>query len=269
MNKKYTTAFLACVWGAVCGWSQEINVTTAGVELGAVSSTASGALIQQSGQDTSFVVKDGVNAPAVRMIIKGDGKVGIGTTTPGSPLVVRDDRTSFLSESPLLEIRTFDGRFVGFTGPTDHTASSPFIFKTGNAFEFRVDSISALLINSGGRLGLGTANIGTYKLAVNGQVKAKGFVTDTSNWADYVFAPDYRLAPLSEVEQHIKEKGHLPGLPSENEVKANGVDLGDMQVRLLTQIEQLNLHLIAQEKRLQAQEARIRELVGRQYETRD
>jgi hypothetical protein len=53
---------------------------------------------------------------------------------------------------------------------------------------------------------------------------------------------------------------HLPGIPSEKEVKENGVDLGEMQMRLLAQIEQLTLHAIAQEKRLQAQEKRIVEL---------
>lgn len=45
-------------------------------------------LIQQSGQTTSFVTKDGVNPPEVRMVIKPDGKVGIGTTTPSEKFTV-------------------------------------------------------------------------------------------------------------------------------------------------------------------------------------
>lgn len=75
-------------WAATLGFAQEINVTSTGVGVGAVGSTASGALIQQSGQDTSFVTKDGVNPAETRMIIKGDGKVGIGTTTPSEKLTV-------------------------------------------------------------------------------------------------------------------------------------------------------------------------------------
>jgi hypothetical protein len=120
----------------------------------------------------------------------------------------------------------------------------------------------AMTIDQSGMVAIGVS-VPTHPLTVNGAIRAKEIIVDTG-WADYVFAPDYRLAPLAEVEAHIKEKGHLPGIPSEKEVKANGVDLGDMQVRLLAQIEQLNLHLIAQEKRLQVQEARLLELEARE-----
>lgn len=72
---------------AQSGWAQEINVTSGGVEIGAAGSTTSGALIQQSGQDTSFITKDG-GVSSTRVVIKGDGKVGIGTTTPSEKLTV-------------------------------------------------------------------------------------------------------------------------------------------------------------------------------------
>ena len=109
-------------------------------------------------------------------------------------------------------------------------------------------------------VGIGTLNA-THTLTVNGQVKSRGFVTDNGNWADYVFKPEYALAPLSDVEAHIKEKGHLPGIPSEAEVKAaGGVEIGDMQVRLLGKVEELTLHLIAMEKQIKAQQALIEQL---------
>ncbi len=88
MNKLIVIGLVGCVWAAPCGWSQEINVTATGVEVGAAGSSASGSLMQQSGQTTSFVTKDGVNPPEVRMVIKPDGKVGIGTTTPSEKLTV-------------------------------------------------------------------------------------------------------------------------------------------------------------------------------------
>jgi hypothetical protein len=79
MNKLIIIGFAGSIWAAACGWSQEINVTPTGVEVGAAGSSASGSLIQQSGQTTSFVTKGGVNPAEVRMVIKPDGKVGIGT----------------------------------------------------------------------------------------------------------------------------------------------------------------------------------------------
>ncbi len=51
--------------------------------------------------------------------------------------------------------------------------------------------------------------------------------------ADYVFAPNYRLQPLPEVASYIKANGHLPGIPAAEEVEAQGVNLGDMQSKLL------------------------------------
>jgi len=65
------------------------------------------------------------------------------------------------------------------------------------------------------------------------------------------------LPSLQETEQHIKEKGHLLGIPSAEEVKANGVDLGDMNVKLLQKIEELTLHLIDQNKLIQTQQKLI------------
>jgi len=101
-----------------------------------------------------------------------------------------------------------------------------------------------------GNVGIGTTNP-TYKLSVNGTVRAKEVIVDTG-WSDYVFAEGYRLAPLSEVETHIKEHKHLPGIPSAAKVEQEGVSLGEMQALLLAKIEELTLHQIAQEKEIQA-----------------
>ncbi len=107
-----------------------------------------------------------------------------------------------------------------------------------------------------GNVGIGTANVGSYKLSVLGQIHATAVVVETG-WSDYVFDKDYRLAPLSEVEAHIKAEKHLPGIPSAAEVAEKGVSLGDMQSKLLAKVEELTLHLIAQEKRMSAQQDEI------------
>jgi hypothetical protein len=107
-----------------------------------------------------------------------------------------------------------------------------------------------------GNVGIGTNNP-IHKLAVNGTVKAKEVIVETTGWSDYVLAKNYKLLPLSEVETHINANGHLPGIPSAAQVAEQGVSVGDMQARLLAKIEELTLHQIAQEKLLSAQTSEL------------
>jgi len=111
-----------------------------------------------------------------------------------------------------------------------------------------------------GNISIGVANTQGYKLAVNGNIRAKEIKVENANWPDYVFAKDYKLPSLQETEKHINEKGHLPGIPSAQDVKTNGIDLGEMNAKLLQKIEELTLHVIEQNKQLQLQNRRIDEL---------
>ena len=111
-----------------------------------------------------------------------------------------------------------------------------------------------------GSVAIGATAPGDYKLAVNGPVHAKRVVVDQIGWSDYVFDESYRNAPLSEVEAHIKAHKHLPGVPSAGEVAEKGVDVAQMESILLRKIEELTLHQIEQEKRMQAQDTRIQKL---------
>jgi len=164
------------------------------------------------------------------MIIDAIGNVGVGTVTPSARLTVTNNDDA--------KIKIYSNG--GSVGVIDAVANT-------NESTNRWLSINP----SGGNVGVGTS-APTERLTVNGKVKSRGYITDTSAWSDYVFSKDYKLPALSEVEQHIAEKGHLPGIPSEKEAITNGVDLGDMQVRLLAQIEQLTLHMIAHEKAIDA-----------------
>ena len=86
---------------------------------------------------------------------------------------------------------------------------------------------------------------------MNGTVRAKEVVVETSGWSDYVFESGYRLASLTEVEKHIETEGHLPGVPSAKEVAEQGISVGEMQAKLLAKIEELTLHVIRQEKEIE------------------
>lgn len=92
-----------------------------------------------------------------------------------------------------------------------------------------------------------------YPLDVNGTIHAREVKIDNIGWADFVFHKDYKLPSLSEVEAHIKKHSRLPEIPSEAEVKEKGVDVGEMQVKLLQKIEELTLYTIQQQKQLDEQ----------------
>jgi hypothetical protein len=100
-----------------------------------------------------------------------------------------------------------------------------------------------------------------YELSVNGQIICEELVVQNSNdWPDYVFADDYPLMPLEEVEANIKRNKHLPGIPSARKIGADGIPLGEIQRQMMEKIEELTLHLIQQNKRLAAQEEELSRL---------
>ena len=105
------------------------------------------------------------------------------------------------------------------------------------------DDVPVVLFSKDNNVGIGTLDPQGYKLAVNGTIRAKEIKVD-SDWADFVFKKDYKLPTLGEVKKHITEKGTLPGIPSESDVKANGVSLGEVNALLLQKVEELTLYVI-------------------------
>lgn len=89
-----------------------------------------------------------------------------------------------------------------------------------------------------------------YQLDVNGIIRAKEVRIETG-WADFVFKDDYNLPTLNEVETHIIEHGYLPDMPSETDVKENGIGLSEMNTKLLQKIEELTLYAIQQNKKIE------------------
>jgi len=68
------------------------------------------------------------------------------------------------------------------------------------------------------------------------------------NWSDFVFDKNYKLPNLLELEEAIQREGHLPGIPSAQEVAEKGVNIAEMQAKLLQKIEELTLYLIELKK---------------------
>ena len=121
-----------------------------------------------------------------------------------------------------------------------------------------------------GNVGIGTKAPQSL-LAVKGTITANEVIVTNTLGADYVFKPDYRLRPLNEVASYIKKHHHLPEIPSEAEVKQNGVSVGGMQAKLLAKIEELTLHMIRAEERnntLARQNQELRDRVARLEQAR-
>ena len=81
-----------------------------------------------------------------------------------------------------------------------------------------------------------------------GQTRAREILVDAAVWADYVFADDFKLKDLEEVEAFIEKNNHLPDVPSATEIKKDGINLGEMDALLLQKIEELTLYTIKQQK---------------------
>jgi hypothetical protein len=93
-----------------------------------------------------------------------------------------------------------------------------------------------------------------------GTTVAKEIVVQTSTFPDYVFKPTYKLTPLSEVKNYIDENQHLPEIPSEAEVKKDGINLGEMNKLLVKKVEELTLYLIEKDKQVNDQQKRMDQL---------
>jgi len=101
-----------------------------------------------------------------------------------------------------------------------------------------------------GSVGIGTQKIDGYKLSVNGKIRASDDIKvyPASQWADYVFENEYDLMPLDQVEDYIKSNKHLPEMPTTEQVKESGIELGAMDANLLKKVEELTLYMIELKK---------------------
>ncbi|HEY9155745.1 MAG TPA: hypothetical protein VIM69_11480 [Opitutaceae bacterium] len=205
----------------------------------------------------------------ISLTLTATGSVGVGTSTPKTKFQV-NGALSVGQTSP--GTWTTNGSDIFLNAGTanqsitlrpngDSSGLGQAIFTSWGVDSFFDANGNAQVVFANGNVGIGTSSP-TQKLAVNGSIRAKEVIVDTS-WSDYVFAPGYRLPPLSEVESLIKTEKHLPGIPSSKDIAEKGVTVGEMEAKLLAKIEELTLHQIEQEKEITRLRARLGELERR------
>lgn len=106
------------------------------------------------------------------------------------------------------------------------------------------------------RIGAAASSATGYLLAVDGKVICEELKVQLSDsWPDYVFADDYKLKSLQEVESFIETNNHLPGIPSAAELESEGIEVGEMQKAMMEKIEELTLYIIDLQKQVDALQA--------------
>jgi hypothetical protein len=111
---------------------------------------------------------------------------------------------------------------------------------------------------------------GSRTLNVMGGILTDSIRVALSNqWADYVFDENYKLKPLHELEQFIAVNKHLPNIPNAQEVKEKGINLAEINVKLLEKTEELTLYIIQQNKQIEQQHKRLNEQQKQIYELKN
>lgn len=247
---------------------------TPGIRLEQTAGVRAAQIWEVVANEANFMVSDVTNAtmpfmieasaPDDGLVIDAQGKVGFGVSAPEEQLHIRSNAAD--TDAFALFDANGSGSDSAFRLRQNGTVPT--------TWEFRNQQ-------SSGRLNVGIAGGNTplkiedtavnnlLKLGRNNRpdevvVTGKLVVNDVQlSVPDYVFADEYVLRPLAEVQAFIDTNSHLPEVPSEADIKANGVNMTEMQMTLLKKVEELTLYTIEQEELIATQRAQFGERIAR------
>lgn len=207
----------------------------------------------------------GVGSPGFGMtrmtILRSNGNVGIGTTSPSQKLEVNGNikATGGIYIDNLLSLSDNTGNF---SIKNQNVGSWLFDFDHKLVFRNKSQSwVNPLLLQGDGTVVINAQDnldpnnyydTQGFSLVVNGGILAEEIkVIQDVPQSDYVFEKEYKLMSLQDVENYVNEHKHLPEIPSAAEFKANGYKVGEMDDVLLRKVEELTLYVIQLHKEIE------------------
>jgi hypothetical protein len=176
------------------------------------------------------------------------GNVGIGTTVPDVKLHVVGGADISLTSGGYIVAGSITAENIGIDNNeimarNNGATSTLYLNHSGG---------NVVMCTSSGSVSIGTTTPASgYILSVDGKIMAEEMRVQLSgNWPDYVFNEAYKLPSLYNLEASVKENKHLPGIPSADEVKKDGISVGQMQTKMMEKIEELTLYVISLQKQI-------------------
>lgn len=231
--------------GRFKGWLTGTAATGPAAEIGVSGGNAD--LIgydRTAGSYIPLLLIGGTSATNITPVLINNVGVGIGTSSPSfygklnvyDPL---DGKATMTFQSNV------DSRFWISEGGN--------VLKIGGTGGSTAPSTGVINITNTGNVGIGTLTPQS-EFSVRGTITAQRVKVTQTGWADYVFHKNYQLPSLAEVEAYVRSNQHLEGIPSAAEVEKEGIDVGEMNKKLLAKVEELTLYLIEQNKKIAALE---------------
>ena len=220
----------------------------------------------------------GTNTPTRHLDVRGDIKAlahvwAQGSLSVGADLntfskfnIVNTNRTASIQVSAVGNTQAYQRlMFFEYDNPDTKimevmntaTSRSPFTLYANGQLEIDNGTAKIFHLGTNGMLSINNGTTETFRVEANGITRARKIKVDAAVWADYVFDEGYQLMPLSEVESFLKEHKHLPSVPSEQAIKEQGIDLAEMNAKMMEKIEELTLYLIEQNKELEKVKAEL------------
>ncbi|MBG9374962.1 hypothetical protein I5907_01845 [Panacibacter sp. DH6] len=211
------------------------------------------------GKATIGAHNNALSAWAPLIINQGGGNVAIGTANANGQFQLSNSLIN--RKIVLYETANNDNQFFGFGANTSTLRYQVDATTTDHVFYAASSSTVSnelMRVKGNGNVTIGVAAPATgYKLTVAGKIICTELKVQLQPFPDYVFEKNYRLRSLKEVENHIIAYKRLPGMPSAKEVESGGMNVGEMEGKVVEKVEELTLYIIQQQKQIEASQKEV------------